>query len=97
MQEPKTYTLIGQDGKPYPGSVRGTLGGHSGRRVYGRLDCTTALAWIERGHYVRHRVFFATETDALRAGYRPCGHCMPNAYRAWKADPAAFRGGNPSG
>jgi methylphosphotriester-DNA--protein-cysteine methyltransferase len=79
-----TYTLIGADGRPYPSSSSGTLGGHRRTKVYGRLDCPGALRWIAKGHYVAHRVFFADEATAIAAGYRPCARCLPDAYRAWK-------------
>ena len=42
MTESRTWTLIGRDGKPYESSVPGTLGGHRGGRIYGRLDCRAA-------------------------------------------------------
>jgi methylated-DNA-[protein]-cysteine S-methyltransferase len=80
----KTYTLIGADGQPHASTVPGTLGGHRGSRVYGRLDCAGALRWIARGHYVAQRVFFADETTAVAAGYRPCAGCLPDQYQAWK-------------
>src|SRR4051812_27401091 len=80
----KTYTLIGADGQPYASAVPGTLGGHRGNRVYGRLDCAGALRWIARGHYVSQRMFFADEATAVAAGYRPCAGCMPAEYRSWK-------------
>ena len=79
-----TYTLIGRDGRPYESEEPGTLGGHRRNRVYGRLDCAGALRWIAKGHYVRHRVFFADEATAVTAGYRPCAACLPDAYRKWK-------------
>lgn len=80
----KTFTLLGPDGKPYASLVPGTLGGHQGGKLYGRLDCRAALQAIARGGYVRHRVFFADEATAIAAGYRPCAVCMPEAYAAWK-------------
>jgi AraC family transcriptional regulator, regulatory protein of adaptative response / DNA-3-methyladenine glycosylase II len=79
------YTLIGPDGRPRPSRAPGTLGGHRRNRGYGRLDCPAALRWIAKGHYVRHRVFFADEATALAAGYRPCATCLPERYAAWKA------------
>jgi metal binding Ada-like protein len=82
----REYTLIGADGAPYRGSTAGGLGGHRRNRGYGRLDCPTALRWIARGHYVRHRVFFADEATAIAAGYRPCAVCMPAEYAAWKSE-----------
>jgi AraC family transcriptional regulator, regulatory protein of adaptative response / DNA-3-methyladenine glycosylase II len=78
------YTLIGADGKPYASARPGTLGGHRRGRGYGRLDCPAALGAIARGGYVRHRVFFADEPTAVAAGYRPCGRCLPERYRAWR-------------
>jgi len=79
------FRLIGADGVEYPSEVPGTLGGHRKNKIYGRLDCAGALRWIEKGHYVKQRVFFADEATALAAGYRPCARCLPAAYAAWKA------------
>ncbi|MEA2429870.1 MAG: AraC family transcriptional regulator [Thermoleophilaceae bacterium] len=79
------YTLIGADGAPYTSATPGALGGHRRNRGYGRLDCPTALRWIARGHYVRHRVFFADEPAAIAAGYRPCASCLPERYAAWRS------------
>ena len=81
----KQYRLIGADGREYLSSTPGTLGGHRRTKGYGRLECRAALGWIAKGHYVKHRVFFADEATAIAAGYRPCAVCMPDAYRAWKA------------
>jgi methylphosphotriester-DNA--protein-cysteine methyltransferase len=80
-----TYTLLGADGRPYESDVRGKWGGHRRTRVYGRLDCPSALRAIARGGYVRHRVFFADEATAIAAGYRPCAVCCPDRYQEWKA------------
>jgi methylphosphotriester-DNA--protein-cysteine methyltransferase len=82
-----SYTLLGADGVPYESEVKGTLGGHSRTRVYGRLDCPSALSFLRRGFEPRSRVFFADEATAIAAGYRPCGTCMRERYRAWKAEP----------
>jgi methylphosphotriester-DNA--protein-cysteine methyltransferase len=30
-------------------------------------------------------VFFADETTAVAAGYRPCARCMPAEYAAWRS------------
>jgi methylphosphotriester-DNA--protein-cysteine methyltransferase len=78
-------TLIGADGRPYRSPTRGLWGGHRGSKIYGRLDCPSALRAIARGDYVRQRVFFADEATAITAGYRPCARCLPEKYRAWKA------------
>jgi methylphosphotriester-DNA--protein-cysteine methyltransferase len=80
----KTWILVGPDGKPYASRRPGTLGGHRGTRIYGRLDCPAALRAIARGGYVANRVFFLNERDASAAGYRPCGVCLPEKYRTWR-------------
>ena len=79
------FRLTGPNGRPYDSLTPGTLGGHRRLKGYGRLDCPSALRWLARGHYARHRVFFADEATAIAAGYRPCAVCMPEEYRAWKA------------
>ena len=68
-------------------TIRGAFGGHRGTRIYGRLNCPSALRAIAKGGYAKHRVFFADEAEAIAAGYRPCARCMPEKYRAWKARP----------
>lgn len=83
--EPRRYVLLGPDGTPYTSTTPGALGGHRRSRIYGRLDCPSALRAIARGGYVAHRVFFPDEPTAIAAGYRPCGVCLPDRYRAWKA------------
>ncbi|MFJ9852534.1 Ada metal-binding domain-containing protein [Streptomyces sp. NPDC101150] len=84
MGEP-TYTLTGGDGRPYVSAVPGSLGGYRRGKLYGRLDCPSALRALARGHYLRQRVFFADEETAVAAGYRPCAVCMPRQYARWKA------------
>ena len=78
------YKLIGKDGTPYESAAPGTLGGHKATRIYGRLDCPSALRALANGGYVTHRVFFADEATAVAAGYRPCARCLPEHYRDWK-------------
>jgi len=78
------WTLLGADGELYTSRRRGTLGGHRGSRIYGRLDCPAALRAIARGGYVAQRVFFLNERHARAAGYRPCGVCLPAKYKIWK-------------
>lgn len=79
-----TYRLLGADAQPYVSATPGRLGGHRGSKLYGRLDCSSARRAIAAGGYVKHRVFFADETTAVAAGYRPCAACLPEAYRDWK-------------
>ncbi len=91
--EPRCYTLLGADRRSYRSAQPGTLGGHRGARIYGRLDCPSALRALARGGYVGQRVFFRDEATAVAAGYRPCAVCCPQQYQAFKAaqgkDPAA--------
>ena len=81
----KHYRLLDGHGRPFASSRPGQLGGHRRTKIFGRLDCPNALRWLARGHYAAHRVFFADETVARRAGYRPCAICLPDAYAVWKA------------
>jgi methylphosphotriester-DNA--protein-cysteine methyltransferase len=85
MSSGRRWTLLGSDGGPYSSAVRGTFGGNRQGRIYGRLDCRAALSAIARGGYVSNRVFFADESSAIAAGYRPCAVCMPAEYARWKA------------
>ncbi|MFC0861732.1 hypothetical protein ACFHYQ_05420 [Sphaerimonospora cavernae] len=85
MPTMRVYTLMGADGRPYRSSVPGTLGGYRRGRLYGRLDCRSALRAISVGDYIRHRVFFLDEATAIAAGYRPCAVCLPETYARWKA------------
>ncbi len=80
----RVWKLVGPNGEPYNGLAPGTFGGHRRARIYGRLDCPSALRAIARGGYVTHRVFFANEHDAIVAGYRPCAVCLPLAYAKWR-------------
>lgn len=85
------YKLIGRDGKPYLFEEKGTLGGNKSTKVYGRLDCPTALRYIAKGQYVKNRVFFKDEAAALAAGYIPCGHCLREKYKQYLQAPEAYK------
>lgn len=81
-----SYTLIDASGRTYDSATPGRLGGHRRNKLYGRLDCPSALRAIAAGGYVTQRVFFADENVAVAAGYRPCAVCLPGKYRRWKAE-----------
>ena len=81
----KTYTLLGPNGS-YTSKSPGTLGGHKKQRVYGKLDCPSALRAIRSGGYTKWRVFFADKQVAIQCGYRPCGVCMPSDYLQWRQE-----------
>jgi len=55
------------------------LGGNARLKIYGTLRCKSG-----RRMKTIHRVFFATEAEAIESGYRPCGHCMSKEYKRWK-------------
>lgn len=78
-QMSRGYILMAADGSFYFSSEPGRFGGYwrGKTKIYGRLDCPSAIRWIKRGHYVRYRVFFATADDAIAAGFRPCKVCHP--------------------
>lgn len=79
------YKLLDHNGKVYLSEVPGKLGGYRPKKIYGKLDCRSALLALKKGHYADHRVFFADEATAIAAGYRPCGVCCLDEYRAWRA------------
>lgn len=80
----KIYRLIDENGIEYLSLEKGTIGGNKRLKIYGRLNCKSALRYIKNGHYVVDRVFFKDEETALKAGYRPCGICMRKKYLEWK-------------
>ncbi len=88
----KQYKLLGSDGKGYRSEAPGELGGDSELKIYGRLNCPSALSTIRRfpGSYEKSRVFFSDEKTALEAGYRPCGNCMRKQYKEYLADPQKY-------
>ena len=53
--------------------------GNSKLKIFGLLSCRSGKRMKNK-----NRVFFKTETEALAAGFRPCGHCMRDQYRRWK-------------
>lgn len=82
----KTYKLLAADGTTIASETPGTLGGNSNAGIYGRLDCSAVNRALSKG-YDQHRVFFASEQDAIQAGYRPCGRCMVAEYKEWNSGP----------
>lgn len=80
----KKFKLININGQEYLSDIPGTLGGNKKLKLYGRLNCPSAIRWIDKGKYISNRVFFENEEIAIAAGYRPCAICMPNEYKEWK-------------
>ena len=54
------------------------FGGNEKLKIYGILNCKSGKRMKRE-----NRVFFETEVEAIRNGYRPCGHCMRGAYKKW--------------
>ncbi|MDD2494552.1 MAG: Ada metal-binding domain-containing protein [Tissierellia bacterium] len=76
---------MSEQNEKYISRIPGTFGGHRKLKIYGKMDCPSALKWIEKGCYINERVFFADEETAIVAGYRPCSICMTNEYTKWKS------------
>jgi methylphosphotriester-DNA--protein-cysteine methyltransferase len=55
------------------------FGGNASLKIYGTLHCRSGKRMKKM-----NRVFFRSETEAIRLGYRPCAHCMRAAYQQWK-------------
>ncbi|WP_300487724.1 Ada metal-binding domain-containing protein [Flavobacterium sp.] len=55
------------------------FGGNKKLKIVGRLHCTSGKRMKKI-----NRVFFASMEEAEAMGYRPCGHCMREAYQHWK-------------
>jgi len=55
------------------------LAGNLKLKIYGSLRCSSG-----KRMKTENRVFFASEIEATQCGYRPCGHCMRDAYKKWK-------------
>jgi methylphosphotriester-DNA--protein-cysteine methyltransferase len=60
--------MIRNNSIQYAGNVR--------LKIFGHLNCKSGKRMKKE-----NRVFFKTETEAISAGFRPCGHCMPIRYR----------------
>ncbi|MCD7905999.1 MAG: metal-binding protein [Clostridiales bacterium] len=89
----KMYKLLDKDGNQYLSETPGEYGGNGKLKIYGKLNCWSALSAIKKypGSYEKHRVFFADEKTALAAGYRPCGNCLKAKYKEYMADPEKYR------
>jgi methylphosphotriester-DNA--protein-cysteine methyltransferase len=55
------------------------FGGNEKLKIYGDLKCKSGKRMKKE-----NRVFFVSKDDAIQQGYRPCGHCMKQAYLQWK-------------
>ena len=55
------------------------LAGNRQLKIYGTLSCKSGKRMKKE-----NRVFFSSETEAIKDGFRPCGHCMKHRYWVWK-------------
>ncbi len=55
------------------------FGGNKKLKIYGLLNCTSG-----KRMKMENRVFFKDKKEAIQNDYRPCGHCMRDAYKQWK-------------
>lgn len=56
-------------------------GGNIKLKIYGTLQCRSGKRMKKE-----NRIFFVSENEALKNGYRPCAHCLPGRYYKWKND-----------
>lgn len=63
-----------------------TIAGNRKLKIYGSLQCSSG-----KRMRTENRVFFVSEKAAREAGFRPCGHCMREAYLVWKEGAAKLR------
>ena len=56
-----------------------SFGGNKQLKIYGLLNCKSG-----KRMKMENRVFFSSVKEAEENGYRPCGHCMKDAYQVWK-------------
>lgn len=54
-------------------------GGNKKLKIYGSLHCSSGKRMKKE-----NRVFFHSIPEAIQYGFRPCGHCMREAYKIWK-------------
>ncbi len=54
------------------------FGGNRKLKIYGALRCKSGKRMKPE-----NRVFFASENEAIKTGYRPCGHCMKIEHQKW--------------
>ena len=56
-----------------------TMAGNLSLKIYGTLSCVSGKTMKKA-----NRVFFKNEKEAIRNGFRPCGHCLRSEYIRWK-------------
>lgn len=56
-----------------------TMAGNLSLKIYGTLSCKSGKRMRKA-----NRVFFKNEKEAIRKGFRPCGHRLHSEYVRWK-------------
>lgn len=56
-----------------------SFAGNAKLKIYGTSHCSSGKRMKKE-----NRVFFCSEKEALKNGYRTCGHCMRETYTKWK-------------
>lgn len=54
------------------------FGGNRKLKIYGTLQCKSGKRMKRE-----NRIFLASESEAIKNGFRPCGHCMKIEYKKW--------------
>lgn len=54
-------------------------GGNLNLKIYGTLHCKSG-----KRMKTKNRVFFESNEQAKKLGFRPCGHCLRADYKVWK-------------
>lgn len=54
------------------------LAGNKKLKIYGKLSCNSGKRMKKE-----NRVFFRSENEAIKKGFRPCGHCLKKQYKNW--------------
>lgn len=55
------------------------FGGNRKLKIYGTMSCASGKKMKRE-----NRVFFSSEKEATKSGFRPCGHCLKQKYQKWK-------------
>ncbi len=55
------------------------LAGNKKLKIYGNLRCGSG-----KRMKIENRIFFSSQDEAIQSGFRPCGKCMPAAFKNWK-------------
>lgn len=54
-------------------------GGNIKLKIYGKLNCPSGKRMKRE-----NRIFFSSVKEAVKNGFRPCGHCLKADYKNWK-------------